>query len=803
MAETKEEIIVSVKVDKGQTEQDINKLTIAVWNLRDANKELEERNRELAAQGKRNSEEYLENTKQIAKNKQAISENMSEQKNLIKSLNTESDSLGALKKANKDLIKERERLNLNTAEGKARLQEINKTLDENNNIIGQNISGQEKQKMGIGGVTEALNNMAPGLSGTITGIQGATKASLAFIATPLGAILAAIVVAFKLVQMWVERTTGGMDKFENITAAVSAVLDVVMDRLAMVGGALVKLFSGDPIGAFKDMKEAVSGIADEMEREMNAAYDLSKAIQALEDREIAYRVAMSESELQIKQLLIQAKNRTLSEQERIALLQQATDIEKKNNEELNAIKTENLRLIAEEAGATKNLYREANEGVKEYAQRLIESGQLTDENRDKVVEGLIALNEAQGESLALQEKIANQMDVLAEKHQEKLARDEENRQRVAEEAAEFEQWKVQMEIKLGINEEHNAKLRAAQEEKKRFHKEQMEMLGVNQKITIDIETVKDQVKKNIDASERKRVQDTWEFKKKLQAEELQLIGQTAQAGLQIISNISDQANKVRQMAYKNDMDALTLAENAKLKAIDDKVKKGLLTEDQAAKEKKKISEGFEAEQLKIKKKAFESNKKNQIVQTTIDAVMSAAAAFRALAGIPIVGPILGAVAAAAALVFGMKQVNEIKRSQFVGAQGGQVPRGIRWHTVGGKPHSQGGTKYYGDDGHQIELQKDEGMFIAKVEAHQEFLSSMSRRNQKHGGRSWFDSPVTYGAEGGQAAVSAGSNGGLTAQEVAEVVTAAIAAQPAPIVIVEDINNGQSRVAQVEANADLL
>lgn len=48
-----------------------------------------------------------------------------------------------------------------------------------------------------------------------------------------------------------------------------------------------------------------------------------------------------------------------------------------------------------------------------------------------------------------------------------------------------------------------------------------------------------------------------------------------------------------------------------------------------------------------------------IAATTIDTYMSATAAFKSLAGIPIVGPALGAVAAAAAIVAGLKNVKSI------------------------------------------------------------------------------------------------------------------------------------------------
>ena len=66
----------------------------------------------------------------------------------------------------------------------------------------------------------------------------------------------------------------------------------------------------------------------------------------------------------------------------------------------------------------------------------------------------------------------------------------------------------------------------------------------------------------------------------------------------------------------------------------------------------------------IKKKAFEDNKKMQIAQAIIGTLQGAIQAYQSLAVIPVVGPALGIAAAAAALVFGYKQVALIKAQKY-------------------------------------------------------------------------------------------------------------------------------------------
>lgn len=76
-------------------------------------------------------------------------------------------------------------------------------------------------------------------------------------------------------------------------------------------------------------------------------------------------------------------------------------------------------------------------------------------------------------------------------------------------------------------------------------------------------------------------------------------------------------------------------------------------------------------------KQSEVAKRLAIIQTTIDTYKSAMAAYSSLAGIPYVGPALGAAAAAAAIAMGLAQVQAIKSTSYAGAydRGGGIPAG--------------------------------------------------------------------------------------------------------------------------------
>ncbi len=68
--------------------------------------------------------------------------------------------------------------------------------------------------------------------------------------------------------------------------------------------------------------------------------------------------------------------------------------------------------------------------------------------------------------------------------------------------------------------------------------------------------------------------------------------------------------------------------------------------------------------------------------------------------------------------------------------------------IGGKRHSSGGTKYYGEDGNVFEAEKDEKMFILNRMASKKLGPTLSRINQESGGRPLWQK-ASYLAAGGR------------------------------------------------------
>ena len=85
------------------------------------------------------------------------------------------ESIDNLTKANKELRKERNALNLQSEAGKKRAQEINALLDDNTNKIKTNVSALEKQKINIGNYRSALDGVHPALGKVGAGLEQGTQ----------------------------------------------------------------------------------------------------------------------------------------------------------------------------------------------------------------------------------------------------------------------------------------------------------------------------------------------------------------------------------------------------------------------------------------------------------------------------------------------------------------------------------------------------------------------------------------------------------------------------------------------------
>lgn len=332
------------------------------------------------------------------------------------------ESIESLTKANKALREERKKLNLDTAEGQKRVQEINAQLDKNTDKIKTNVSALEKQKINIGNYKSALDGVHPvlgqvgqGLEAGASGFKAMARSALAFIATPIGAILAALVAVFSLLKSAISTNDAAFDKFENITNAVSTVINVLVGRVGKLGQALIALAEGNFSEALNLTSQAFSGLADEIERATTASQLYLDISRELEDSQRELRILAAQQENEIKRLVVAAKNRNLTFEEQEVLLRRALALE----EELVVKRTRNAQVdlinTTKQIALSRGLMQTNEETFNQFLDRLFTGGVIAGEELDKIVEKIEAAEQARGSSLAFQEKLENSLAAIQEK----------------------------------------------------------------------------------------------------------------------------------------------------------------------------------------------------------------------------------------------------------------------------------------------------------------------------------------------------------------------------------------------------
>jgi DNA repair exonuclease SbcCD ATPase subunit len=349
------------------------------------------------------------------------------------------ESINNLTKANKELRTERNALNLQSEQGKKRAQEINALIDQNTSKIKNNVSAIEKQKINIGnyksaldGVHPALGKVGEGLEAGTSGLKSMTLQALRFIATPIGAILAALVAVFTLLKTALSQNDDLMDKFENVTHAVGVVLEVVISRVAKLGEALIKLASGDFTGAIDSAAEAFSGLGDEIANAVRQQQLFLDASRKLEDDTRILNIQIARTENELKKLDKESKNvnKTLDEQEDI--IRRAAALQEELVRKKEDLARRDLLITARQLRAGKEFQQQQNENFDQYIQRLLDSSALGNEEKNKIAEKIIALENARGASLDDQAKRENALAVIQDKRTEALRKQTEELQKNSE-----------------------------------------------------------------------------------------------------------------------------------------------------------------------------------------------------------------------------------------------------------------------------------------------------------------------------------------------------------------------------------
>lgn len=408
-----EELNRAILEVNGSLENNVTRLLRERAALDDVKKQLADLTKEEKANGKATEEQKrlrTELSKAEMEHKQSISSLRRSIENDIKlnqaaegSMDQMAQALGRMRATYRSLNAEER----NSTFGKSLLKSIQE-LDTEIKKLDASIGNHQRN---VGNYSSALDNLssamdsaldaASALPGPIgaaaSGIKTLTKVSLAFIATPVGAALAAIVAALAVLSSWFTRTEEGQNAL-NVASAyfkqtLDSILDVVDDvgewlfnaftkpkealqdlsdfledqvmvrlkALGKAGEAIMKIFSGDYKQGFVDLGNAwlehITGIEDAGKKALKFVDENNEKAQkraALAEREnklaIEQRnllVERSKLEAKINELREKSQDSSLTEKERLKALKEASVIINQMHEKELKLAIENRDIIAE------------------------------------------------------------------------------------------------------------------------------------------------------------------------------------------------------------------------------------------------------------------------------------------------------------------------------------------------------------------------------------------------------------------------------------------------------------------------
>lgn len=135
------------------------------------------------------------------------------------------------------------------ADAKSKWNEVSAEVEQHDSVLVKMMGGYDNYN-------KILTQLPGPIQGVITSLQGMTGAAKAFLATPLGIAIGAIVMALQALKTWFDSSKEGQLAFAEVSGYVGGILDQLKEIIITIGKALYSTFS-DPKKALIDYGNAL------------------------------------------------------------------------------------------------------------------------------------------------------------------------------------------------------------------------------------------------------------------------------------------------------------------------------------------------------------------------------------------------------------------------------------------------------------------------------------------------------------------------------------------------------------------
>ena len=454
MAENTEQLLIEVGINSDDAIKDAGKLTNEISELREETNKLKQSQSQARKEGQTNTDEYKKRSEQIAINEARV-KNLSNalnnnQKIIRASTNEVRSEVGAYQQLQnnyalaaqraKDLSvaygenSEQARKAVATAKQMSdRLKEVDTSVGQNQRNVGNYTGAISSLSGSLGQMPGAFGKVASGANVAATGFEGLSATN------PVGWIII-------LVNMVTSLTSTFMD--------FAPVADFVGNSLAKLG-AIFSVLKNNVIGVItgqKSLGEALRDTTGDMAKQIAEAERLAEATRDLEDKQEALNVQQKLYKNEIDKLLLQSRNRTISEEERMKLIDKALEVETNAYNERKKLADDELRLVQDKLIQQGNL--SASEAVRlrvdglAYARDIENRKNLKNEEIKNLARALENQAAIDNESIQLREKAMVRRDKIEEDAENKAAKRLENSRakRLADQQAQVKQMEMNLRI---------------------------------------------------------------------------------------------------------------------------------------------------------------------------------------------------------------------------------------------------------------------------------------------------------------------------------------------------------------------
>jgi hypothetical protein len=692
----------------------------------------------------------------------------------------------------------------------ARIKELSDRLKEQESAIGNTSRNVGNYKEALTGIQTQLGAFGPEVQRLTQGFNGVTqglKFASAGFKTLGGAIITSgigiLVVLLAQLISYFKQTDDGATKLEGALGAIGAVTKEISGFVAELGGRLTDILTGvesfdsaledlgetilnniinrftsflvlgDAIGElFKgNFKEAaktgfdaliqfqtgitnssdkLSAYADQLAAAAKQAFEYAIRIDAINDAQRDLDVTNAKSNQIVQQLIINAKNKSLTDQERIDLLLRANKIEESSVQKQQSLDKQRLALIIErnereKSAINQKLERDIKEAKSEEKKiqlrqkALSINDELAQEQADlekKIIDAetsFISLREKnQNKISALEEQIAADrqkayeayVKQLQEINQAELNLENQRQARVVSNL-DYEISKIKdndaqkiLLMRLRFEEEKALQKQIADERLAQLTTESLQENANQEKIALEKLAVEEQSKQTLlelerkyqdditavnEAGEKKRTED---IKKEQEARKREQDKQ--------YNDIKKGINDIAQFALTINEASL----NTQILKNESARKKELASVGNDKKKQDEINKKYDKKEADARRKSAKDALDIQSIQAAAGAAL---AVVQALSSSP---PPASYVFAAISTALGVAQVLKLQAEKSKLAKGGLIH-------IGGNLHSAGGTTFTGTDGTVFEAER--GEVLAVVNRHDsKTLGHLSAINSVHG-----------------------------------------------------------------------